>query len=141
MPTGLADGLGLGMSLGGVPPIRPDYSGPPHPACGAGFEPSECYHDGLLTSTMRVVRRYLIGGRVQGVGFRYFADAAGRREGLEGWVRNLPDGRVEVVCEGDAEAVTRFERAIRQGPPGARVDNVESDSTFPTTHETGFHIR
>ena len=44
-----------------------------------------------------------------------------------GWVRNLPDGRVEAVVEGDAEAVTRVERAIRSGPRGARVEKVDVD--------------
>ena len=44
------------------------------------------------------------------------------REGLHGWVRNLPDGRVEIAAEGDAEALERFERAVRQGPRGARVE-------------------
>lgn len=90
---------------------------------------------------MRVARRYLISGRVQGVGFRFFAEAAGQREGLQGWVRNLPDGRVEIVSEGDAEALARFECVIRQGPPGARVDGVEVDSTSLATRDTGFNIR
>ncbi len=71
---------------------------------------------------MRVARRFLIRGRVQGVGFRYFADSVAAREGLHGWVRNLPDGGVEARVEGDAEAVERFERAVRHGPPAARVD-------------------
>jgi len=90
---------------------------------------------------MRVARRYLISGRVQGVGFRFFAEAAGQREGLQGWVRNLRDGRVEIVSEGDAEALERFERVIRQGPPGARVDSVEVDSTSLSSRHTGFNIR
>jgi len=90
---------------------------------------------------MRVARRYLISGRVQGVGFRFFAEAAGQREGLQGWVRNLPDGRVEIVSEGDAEALERFERVIRQGPPGGRVDGVEIDSTALKIREAGFNIR
>ena len=51
-------------------------------------------------------RRYLISGRVQGVGFRFFAESAAMREGLHGWVRNLPDGRVEIAAEG--ERVTPF---------------------------------
>ena len=89
---------------------------------------------------MRVARRYVISGRVQGVGFRYFAEAAGRREGLEGWVRNLSDGRVEVVCEGDPDAIERFERLIRQGPSGARVDGVESQATSLTARKPGFNI-
>jgi acylphosphatase len=90
---------------------------------------------------MRVARRYVICGHVQGVGFRFFAAAAARRDELNGWVRNLPDGRVEVVCEGDAQSVERFARMIRQGPPGAHVEGVESDPTAPTVPETGFNIR
>ena len=90
---------------------------------------------------MRIARRYLISGRVQGVGFRVFAESAAQREGVHGWVRNLPDRRVEVVCQGEADAIERFERAIRQGPPGARVDRVDTDSTSLTIPETGFDIR
>ena len=90
---------------------------------------------------MRVARRFLISGRVQGVGFRYFAEAAAGREGLHGWVRNLGDGRVEAWAEGEAEAVERFERAVRQGPRGARVDMVEVDDEWPAGRETGFSIR
>src|SRR5262249_22503601 len=69
---------------------------------------------------MRVARRYLVEGRVKGVGFRYFTEAAASREGLSGWVQNLPDGRVEILAEGEAEAVERFEHKVRHGPPGAR---------------------
>jgi acylphosphatase len=87
-----------------------------------------------------VARRYSISGRVQGVGFRYFTEAAARREGVHGWVRNLPDGCVEIEAEGDAESLERFERALRQGPPGARVGAVEVDHTVPHGHETGFTI-
>ncbi len=73
---------------------------------------------------MRVARRFVISGRVQGVGFRYFTQDAARREGATGWVRNLPDGSVEAFVEGEAEAVTRVERALRSGPRGARIDTV-----------------
>jgi acylphosphatase len=73
---------------------------------------------------MRVARRFLIGGRVQGVGFRWFTRDAAAREGVCGFVRNLSDGRVEAFVEGDAEAVTRVERALRRGPGGARVETV-----------------
>jgi acylphosphatase len=90
---------------------------------------------------MRVARRYLIGGRVQGVGFRFFAESAGQREGLSGWVRNLPDGRVEIEAEGEVEAVERFEWAIRHGPPAARVETVDVDPTVPSDRMTGFHVR
>ena len=90
---------------------------------------------------MRVARRFLISGRVQAVGFRYFAAAAARREGVHGWVRNLPDGRVEAAAEGEAEAVERFERAVRQGPRGARVETVDVEEDVPSGRETGFNIR
>ena len=89
---------------------------------------------------MRLARRYLIRGRVQGVGFRYFLDAAALREGIHGWVRNLPDGGVEALAEGDADALERFERALRHGPPGARVDHVEVDDTVPSGRDTGFTV-
>lgn len=90
---------------------------------------------------MRVARRYLIGGRVQGVGFRFFAEAAAAREGLHGFVRNLPDGRVEIAAEGEAEAMERFERSVRHGPPSARVEQVEVDEAVPTGRDTGFSIK
>jgi acylphosphatase len=87
---------------------------------------------------MRVARRYLISGRVQGVGFRWFTRDAAEREGVHGWVRNLPDGRVEAQAEGDADALERFERALRHGPRGARVDEVDVDALPPTGRDTGF---
>jgi acylphosphatase len=74
---------------------------------------------------MLVARRFLISGRVQGVGFRGFTRDAAVREGARGWVRNLPDGRVEAFVEGDADTVARVERALRQGPGGARVDHLD----------------
>jgi acylphosphatase len=75
---------------------------------------------------MRIARGFWISGRVLGVGFRYFAHDVATREGATGYVRNLPDGRVEALVEGDEEAVTRVERALRMGPGGARVEHVES---------------
>jgi len=93
---------------------------------------------------MRTSRRFTISGRVQGVGFRYFVQKIAVRESMAGWVRNLDDGRVEAAAAGESEAMERFERAIRQGPPGARVDHVAVDDTFPmaaTTSQGGFHIR
>ena len=89
---------------------------------------------------MIVARRYTITGRVQGVGFRYFTEAAAAREGIGGWVRNTADGRVEVLAEGDREAVERFERQIRHGPAHARVEEFEVDDMIPTGREPGFRI-
>ena len=71
---------------------------------------------------MRIARRFVISGRVQGVGFRYFVQSVAIAESLTGWVRNLDDGRVETAAAGDYEAMDRFEHALRQGPSSARVD-------------------
>jgi len=87
-----------------------------------------------------IARRFVIAGRVQGVGFRWFAESAAAREGLHGWIRNLPDGRVEAQAEGDAEALERFERALRQGPASARVETVDVDTVMPTGRTTGFSV-
>jgi len=76
---------------------------------------------------MRVARRFVISGRVQGVGFRWFTREAAQREGLTGWVRNLPDGRVEALVEGEAESVERMERALRRGPGSGHVSDVFVD--------------
>jgi acylphosphatase len=90
---------------------------------------------------MRLARQYLVSGRVQGVGFRWFVRRAASVEGLHGWVRNLPDGRVEIRAEGDAETLERFERQVRVGPPGAHVDEVDTTDMGATGHDTGFSIR
>jgi acylphosphatase len=90
---------------------------------------------------MRVARRYVISGRVQAVGFRFFTEAAAAREGVNGWVRNLPDGRVEARIEGDLAAVDRVEAALRRGPASARVEHVEVEDLAPDGRTTGFAIR
>jgi len=64
-------------------------------------------------------------GDVQGVGFRYFADAHARRLGLEGYVRNRYDGAVEVEAEGGANGLERFLELLRKGPRMARVQDVQ----------------
>jgi len=90
---------------------------------------------------MRVARRLLISGRVQGVGFRNFMEARASAEGVHGWVRNLPDGRVEALIEGDEESVDRVEAAARRGPPSAEVDDVSAEMITPSGRATGFSIR
>ncbi len=90
---------------------------------------------------MIVARRFLISGRVQGVGFRFFVEARATTEGVHGWVRNLPDGRVEAVLEGDEASVDRVEAALWRGPSGAVVDDVTAEATVPSGRATGFSIR
>ena len=90
---------------------------------------------------MRIARRFAVTGRVQGVGFRYFVQEAADREGVTGYVRNLPDGSLEAYVEGEAEAVTRVERAIRRGPGGAHVRNVNADDEEPAGRYKEFSIK
>ncbi len=89
---------------------------------------------------MIVARRFIVSGRVHGVGFRYFAEDQAVAENLAGYVRNLPDGRVEAVAEGAEESVLRFERALHRGPRSAIVERVESE-TIPPEQRHGFSIR
>ena len=65
-----------------------------------------------------------IAGRVQGVGFRWFVKERARRFNVSGWVRNRPDGSVEVAATGDRKSLDDFVGALRRGPDGARVDTL-----------------
>lgn len=70
------------------------------------------------------IRRVMIRGRVQGVGYRAWVEHQARRLGLKGWVRNRRDGSVEAVFEGAEETVANMIASCRNGPPSARVDEV-----------------
>ena len=71
--------------------------------------------------------RWIVSGRVQGVGFRWFVVRRAQNLGIAGWVRNLPDGRVEALGRGPTGAMDRFNEALRTGPALARVDSVEKE--------------
>lgn len=71
-----------------------------------------------------VRRHYLVSGCVQGVGFRAFTQKRGQSIGLRGRVRNLRDGRVEILASGTAEEIREFEEAIRKGPLFSKVDDL-----------------
>lgn len=88
-----------------------------------------------------IARRHVwIRGAVQGVWFRQSTRRVAEGLGVSGWVRNLPDGRVEAVFEGDAQAVERALAFAREGPPRARVLGVEVQEEEPTG-ATGFEVR
>jgi len=76
----------------------------------------------------RETRRFLVSGRVQGVGFRWFVEREAATLGVTGWVRNREDGRVEVMATGTREQLAALHRRLREGPRAARVDEVAVSS-------------
>lgn len=86
-----------------------------------------------------VRRRVIISGRVQGVGFRYSCRRMAEGQGVTGWARNLPDGRVEACFEGDPDAVERLVAWCRHGPSHADVNDVEVVQETPRG-EHGFRL-
>jgi len=87
-----------------------------------------------------IARRLLISGMVQGVGFRYFAVRVAQRHDVVGTVRNLRDGRVEVVAEGEPLAIAKFKAELELGPAYARVTRVEEIEIAPTGRFTSFGV-
>lgn len=79
-----------------------------------------------------MVRHYLIKGRVQGVGFRWFVHREAAALGLKGWVRNTEDGHVEVVAAGEPEQLAELEATLHKGSRGSRVDTVISHDLAET---------
>ena len=71
-----------------------------------------------------MVLHYLVKGRVQGVGFRWFVQREAAELGLRGWVRNTDSGHVEVVVAGEVDQLTDLKAALRRGSRGSRVDVV-----------------
>lgn len=90
----------------------------------------------------KIVRRFIVQGRVQGVGFRWFVDREARELGLQGWVRNNPDGCVEVLAVGTEEQIEVLRAKLRQGSRGSRVDSVDETevSNQPAEKFTQFQI-
>jgi acylphosphatase len=87
------------------------------------------------------IKRFLIRGIVQGVGFRYHVHRFARDLGVAGYVRNRPDGSVEVVAEGDPGQLASLEASLRQGPRASRVDSVRVEEGPAELGQIGFTIR
>jgi acylphosphatase len=89
-----------------------------------------------------MIRRYVVSGEVQGVGFRWFVHRHAARLRLSGWAQNLPDGRVEVVASGPEDALEELEELLRQGPSRADVSALEITNLPPAAvGRSGFDIR
>ena len=78
-----------------------------------------------IENAATLARRFLVRGRVQGVGFRWFVEREAQILGLAGWVRNRSDGTVEVLALGTREQLSGLRSRLREGPRAARVDDVE----------------
>jgi acylphosphatase len=86
-------------------------------------------------------RRFLVRGRVQGVGFRWFVEREAHVLQIAGWVRNNPDGRVEVLAMGTREQLAGLRSRLQEGPRAARVDNVEEAEAEPVVGLNSFQVR
>ncbi len=82
-----------------------------------------------------------ISGSVQGVSFRYYTYHEALKHGLRGWVRNLEDGRVEAVFEGEKAGIEQVLEWSQNGPPAAMVDSIEVDWNEPVDSLTSFNVR
>jgi acylphosphatase len=89
---------------------------------------------------MKTARKFLISGEVQRVGYRFFAQRAAARHQVAGYVRNLPDGRVEALVEGALENVEAFKHDLATGPAFAQVENIEEINVEPTGLYSHFRI-
>lgn len=85
--------------------------------------------------------RIIVSGLVQGVWYRASTQREAVGLGLCGWVRNLPDGRVEILVQGEAEKLKTLCDWCRQGPPGARVDELEIEDAQVESNIDSFRVR
>ena len=86
-------------------------------------------------------RKFLVRGRVQGVGFRWFVEREAQILQVAGWVRNDPDGSVEVLAVGTPEQLAGLRSRLQEGPRAARVDDVEESDAEPVAGLTSFQVR
>ena len=85
-------------------------------------------------------RRFVVRGRVQGVGFRWFVEREAHILGVAGWVRNNADGGVEVLAQGTRDQISGLRARLREGPRAARVDAVEESEARPAAAISSFRI-
>jgi len=87
-----------------------------------------------------MTRRYIVIGRVQGVGFRWFVEKEARAIGVGGWVRNSDDGTVEVVASGTEDQLATLRKSLERGPRAARVDEVQESEAEQERAHMSFRI-
>ena len=97
-------------------------------------------HPQLSTEKPIEARRFVVRGRVQGVGFRWFVEREADILGIAGWVRNNADGSVEVLAHGRRDQLSELRSRLREGPRAARVDAVEESEARPVAGINSFRI-
>lgn len=85
-------------------------------------------------------RHYIVSGRVQGVGFRWFVHRHAQLLNIEGWVKNCYDSTVEILAQGCMENLDELEFLLKKGPPGASVSELRRETVQPEHYCTGFQI-
>ena len=95
-----------------------------------------------MTSSEKPIeaKRYIVRGRVQGVGFRWFVEREAHMLSIAGWVRNNHDGSVEVLAQGTRDQLAGLHSRLREGPRAARVDAVEVSDAKPVPGVSSFRI-
>ena len=93
-----------------------------------------------MTSAEKLARRFLVRGRVQGVGFRWFVEHEAYLLGIAGWVRNNSDSSVEVLAIGTRDQLAGLRSRLQEGPRAARVDEVQESVAEPIADLTTFRI-
>jgi len=89
---------------------------------------------------MKIARTYVISGRVQGVGFRYFAERVANQFGIRGYVKNLDTGSVEVYAIGDENSLEQFKRHLLEGPRSARVSGIDESEETVSEEYSRFEV-
>jgi acylphosphatase len=100
----------------------------------------DCYFDKAQMTKDAQARRFVVRGRVQGVGFRWFVEREAHILGIAGWVRNNADGSVEVLAQGTRDQLSGLRSRLREGPRAARVDSVDEIEAKPIANLTSFRI-
>jgi acylphosphatase len=92
---------------------------------------------------MSEIKTYIltVSGRVQGVGYRYFIEDSALLLGVKGFVRNTPDNKVEIVCQGDEKSLEQFFASVKKGPAFARVDEIIKDKISASGNYSSFEIK
>lgn len=94
----------------------------------------------MADSETQLTKGFLVRGRVQGVGFRWYVEHEAKLLGVSGWVRNNPDGAVEVLATGTREQINALHEHLRMGPRAARVDDVQVFEAQPVQGLKTFRI-